>query len=340
MNEPVAIVDEDLKCVYSNSPKLLPVDESIAGFFTCDKTELLYNPNVKMAVINGCSYSVRVIPIDGELYLCEFFDLASVLGLAENTDFHGRFFPIIDIIERCTSEFWRGSSTLEDMLKDNNQDALKVTLDMKKHLVKLSSASKNLVEYMNLLKFTPRSVTPLNLPAFAKDVVDSCNAELLNSGRYVDFVCDEPYIFINAQQRHVVSVLVNVIQNALLYSTRDCVPQLTITTSNNTPSGEAIIRLVNNSALYVEGERRNYAWQRMGYGIPMVRRFAEFSGGSFELREENGIFTAIIELPIIPDKVFDQVGHQLSSGGFKHFDTGIPGILEIKMREIVNLFSE
>lgn len=334
--EPVAIVDKDLRCVYSNCPKLLPEDLSIAGVFRGDTTGLLTCPKAKIAVINGCSYSVKVIPIDEELYVCEFFDLPSIIELAENTDFHGRVFPIVDAVERSTSTLWRGLSTLEEML--DSPETLKIALDMKKQVVKLSSCSKNLIEYTNLLKFTPRNVNPLELVSFSKDIVNLCNTELSNSGRYVDFICYEPELYINAQQRHVMSALVNAIQNALMYSTRDCVPSLTLSRGNKSESGEAVIALVNNSSLYVEGESRNFSGQRMGCGIPMIKSFAELTGGTFELREENGIFTALIELPLVSEAVLRNMGHQLSSGGYVHYDTGIPGILELKMLEIVHLF--
>lgn len=342
MREPVAIVDKNLKCVYSNCPKLLPEDASIEGFFSCDKAEVLFNPKSKPAVINGCSYSVKVIPIDEELYVCEFFDLTSIFEFAENTDFHGRVFPMIDVVERSTSTLWRGLSALEEMLADdcpeNFNGAVKIALDMKKQVVKLSSCSKNIIEYTNLCKFTPRASNLIDLSSFAKDIVDRCNAELLNSGRCLEFICGETELYINSQQRHIMSALVNAIQNALLYSTRDCVPCLTLSRGNKSESGEAIIALVNNSSLYVEGESRNFTGQRMGYGIPIIKRFAEIYGGTFELREENGIFTAIIELPLVSEAELRNGGHQLASGGYVHFNTGIPEILRLKMLEVVHLF--
>ncbi|MDE6731513.1 MAG: ATP-binding protein [Oscillospiraceae bacterium] len=338
MSEPVAIVDKDLKCVYSNCPKLLPEDASIEGFFSCDKSELLYNPKAKPAVINGCCYSVKVIPIDEALYVCEFFDLSSIFELAENTDFHGRVFPMVDSIERSASTLWKGLSNLEEMLPGDSPDALKIALDMKKRVVELSSCSKNMIEYMNMFRFIPQAVSIIDLASFAKDIVNRCNTELSNSGRCVDFICEEPELYINAQQRHVMSALVNAIQNALMFSTRDCVPCLTLSRGNKSKSGEAIIVLMNNSSLYVEGESRNFVGQRMGYGIPIIKRFAELYGGTFELREENGIFTTLIELPLVPEAVLRNRVHQLSSGGYVHFDTGIPDILELKMLEITYRF--
>lgn len=336
MREPVAIVDKDLKCVYSNSPKLLPEGASIEGLFSYNKADVLYNPKAKPAVINGFSYSVKVIPIDEELFVCQFFDLSSIFELAENTDFIGRIFPMIDSVERSTATLWRGLSTLEDML--DNPDTMKIALDMKKRVVELRSCSKNMIEFTNLCKFSSFDVKLLDLVPFAKEIVYRCNTELSNVGRCVDFICEEQELYINAQQRYVMSALVNAIQNALLYSTRDCVPTLTLSRGDKTENGEAIIALVNNSSLYIEGENRNFTGQRMGYGIPIIKRFAEALDGSFELREENGIFTALIELPLVSEALVRNNGYQLSSSGYVHYSAGIPEILELKMLEVVHLF--
>lgn len=340
MREPVAIVDNELKCVYSNRPRLLPENASIEGVFCGDTKGLLYNPKAKMAVINGCSYSVRVTPIDEELFVCEFFDMSSVFELAENTEFYSKVFPMTDAVEFNTAALWRGLSTLEEKLLDDNPDALKIALDMKKRVVAISSCTKNISVYTKMLRFTPQDNEPINLAPLAKGVVERCNTALSNSGRCVDFVCEEDELYINAHQYYVVCALVNAIQNALMYSTRDCVPCLTLSKREDADGGKAMIALVNDSAFYINHDEPsvNFAGQRVGYGIPIIKRFAEISGGTFELREENGTFTALIEMPLVSEAVLRNRGHQLSSGGYKYYKTGIPDIVELKMLEIVGLF--
>lgn len=339
MREPVAIVDKDLKCVYSNRPKLLPENASIEGVFCGDTKGLLYDPKAKPAVIDGCSYSVRVTPIDEGLYVCEFFDSSSVFALAENTDLYSRIYPMTDVIERNVAELWRGFSTLEETLQGDNPDALKIAMDMKKRVVELNSCSKNISVYTRMLKFTPRGIEPINLAPLARSVAERCNTALSNLGRCVDFVCEENEIYINAHQYHVVCALVNAIQNALMYSTRDCVPCLTLSKREDADGGKAVIALVNNSSLYINSDEPsvNLAGQRVGYGIPIIKRFAELSGGTFELSEENGTFTALIELPLLSETVLRNMGHQLSSGGYEYYKTGIPDIVELKMLEIISL---
>lgn len=341
MKEPVAIVDKNLKCVYSNRPKLLPVDSSIKGVFSGNTDGLLSVPGAKMAMINGCFYSVRVTPIEEELYVCDFFDLSAIISLAGNTDIYNRIFPIVDAVEYNTSALWRGISTLKSKLENDERGGLECVADMEKRLVSLSSCSKNISEYMNMLNYTPRGDTAINLVSIAADIVKRCNTELSDMGRFVDYVCEEQELYINAKARHVLSALVNAIQNALIYSTRDCVPSLTITKHNQTE--EAIIKLVNNSSLYVErdsGEEPsiNFSGQRLGYGIPIIKRFAELAGGTFSLTEANGQFSAVIELPLVDEETLKSKTPTLSSGGYVYYQTDIPDIIGLKMREVIDLF--
>lgn len=341
--EPVAIVDKHLICVYSNRPRLLPADTSIAKVFSGDTAGLLSEPGAKMASINGCFYSVRITPIEEELYVCDFFDLSAIISLAGNTDIYNRIFPIVDAVEYNTAALWRGLSTLKSKLRDNECGCLECAADMEKRLVSLSSCSKNISEYMNMLNFTPRGVSAINLVPLAADIVKRCNTVLSDMGRTVDYICDEQELYINAQARHVLSALVNAIQNALVYSTRDCVPVLTLSKQNNTETGEAVIVLVNNSSLYIERESGeepsvNLSGQRLGYGIPIIKRFAELSGGTFELHEANGQFTAVIELPLVDEQTLKNKTPMLSSGGYVYYQTDIPDIIGLKMREVIDLF--
>lgn len=341
MKEPVAIVDKKFVCVYSNRPRLLPVDSSIESVFSGDTSELLSVPGSKMAVINGCFYSVRVTPIEEELYICDFFDLSAIISLAGNTDIYNRIFPIVDAVEYNTSAIWRGISTLKSKLQSDERGGLECVAEIEKRLVALSSCSKNISEYMNMLNYTPRGDTVINLVPLAADIVKRCNTILSDMGRCVDYVCEEQELFINAQTRHVLSALVNAIQNALVYSTRDCVPCLTITKQAQT--NEVIIKLVNNSSLYIErdsGEEPsvNLTGQRLGYGIPIIKRFAELAGGTFSLNETNGLFSAVIELPLADESTIKEKAPTLSSSGYVYYQTDIPDIIGLKMREVIDLF--
>lgn len=343
MKEPVAIVDKNLICFYSNRPRLLPVDSSLESFFNGDTSEILSVPGTKMAIINGCSYSVRITPIEEEFYICDFFDLSAIISLAGNTDIYNRIFPIVDAVKYNTAALWRGLSTLKSKLQGDDRGGLECVADMEKRLVSLSSCSENISEYMNMLNYTPRGDTSINIVSLAADIVKRCNTVLSDLGRFVDFVCEERELYINAQARHVLSALVNAIQNALVYSTRDCVPCLTISKQNRTESGEAIIKLVNNSSLYIERDSGEYpginlSGQRLGYGIPIIKRFAELAGGTFSLNELNGQFSAVIELPLVDENTLKSKKPMLSSGGYVYYQTDIPDIISLKMREVIDLF--
>ena len=344
VNEPVAIVDDKLTCVYSNRPKLFPINSSIVEVFRCDTSNLLTEPAARMAMLNGSFYSVRIIPIDGDLYVCDFFDVQALAALAGNTDFFDKIFPIIDCVEYNTAALWRGTSTLRSKLKSNEEDSgLDIIMDMEKRLNSLGSCSKNISEYVNMLKYVPRKNAVLNLVPLVADIVKRCNTILSESGRFVDYICEEKELFIKAEVRHVLCAVVNAIQNALVYSTRDCVPCLTITKLDRTNNGEALVRLVNNSSMFIDRERGdqpsvNLVGQRVGFGIPIIKRFAELAGGTFSLNELNGQYTTLIEVPLVGGDIERGSEARFSSGGYVYYQTDIPDIVELKMREVINLF--
>ena len=343
VNEPVAIVDDKLTCVYSNSPKLLPEGNSVGVFFQGSTSTLLTEPAPRMAVLNGVAYSVRITPIDNDLYVCDFLDAYALAAMASNTDVYNKIFPIIDCIEYNTALLWQGTSTLKDTIQSKKKSNLDIVLDMEKRLISLNSCSKNISEYINMLKYTPRKDVFLNLAPFAEDIVNRCNTVLSDSGRCVEYFCEEKELFIKAEKRHALCALVNAIQNALVYSTRDCVPCLTITKLNKTKNGEALIRLVNNSSIFIDRQRGdkpsvNFVGQRIGFGLPIIKRFAELAGGKFTLNEQDGQYTTLIELPLIGNDYPTSGEARLSSGGYDYYQTAIPDIVELKMREVINLF--
>lgn len=340
--ELVAIVDKELKCVYSNRPKILPESSSISHVFCGDTSGLLKAADTKPAMIGGCSYSVKITPLDDELYVCCFFDVPAVVRLAENTDIYSKLFPIVDVVEFNTSALWKDLAALRSKFLSDGQDEpgyYAIAADIEKRIAALNSSSKNISEYMHMYMHNEKRKDPINLVRITKDIVNRCNTFLSDIGRCVEFVSDEQEVYIHARNRYVLSAMVNAIQNALVYSTRDCVPCLTISKRD----GEAVITLVNNSALCVgEGGAENgfnFAGQRLGYGIPLIKRFAEMSGGTFELREENSTFTTLIELPLVDEEAMKLLPKQFSSGGYIYYETDIPDIVKLKMLEVIALYN-
>lgn len=342
LSNPAALMDNRFVCVYSNNPKLLPHNKSMIAVFQKIVVLPITKTHITMAMLNGCFYGVKIVPFDEGLNFCEFFDSVELLSLAENTDVYDKLLPVINGVEYNTAALWRGYSNLKSRLVDEDYEgAPGCAAEMEKYLVGLNSYTKNISEYLNMLFYTPKTRQTLNLAPIMMGIVGRCNTILAASNRYVDYICEESMILINAESRHVVVAVVNALQNALMYSTRDCIPYVTLFKPDIKDCGYAVLKILNNSAMYIEDKKGgetefNFRHQRPGYGIPIIKRFAELAGGSFSMREENGMISTEITLPLI-ESMNGNIG-VFNSSRYVYFKTDIPDILDLKMLEINELF--
>ena len=338
-SNPVIIMDNQFRCAYSNKPKLIPQESSMISTFQKTVVLPIDEVQITMAVIKGCFYSARLVPLDEDLCLCEFFDQSTILSLAENTNIYDKILPIVNDVEFNTAALWRGYSVLRSRLEaEENTDGIRCALDFEKYLTSLNSVTKNMSEYVNMMFYTPRANSVVELASLMKGVVERCNTILAASDRYIDLVCDPEEIYINAEARHVICAVVNAFQNALMYSPRDCVPKVTLFK----PQGNekcVQLKILNDNLMYVDqkhGEEpgKNFDHQRLGYGIPIIKRFTELVGGSFEFGEMDGRAQAVITIPIVNEPTIGV----FKSSQFVYYKTDIPDILELKMLEVNELF--
>ncbi len=107
--------------------------------------------------------------------------------------------------------------------------------------------------------------------------------------------------------------------------------------------GRRIEALIDPGSLYIYADSRrsvdvNFSYQRMGYGIPIIKRFVQVSGGWFDMTEENGRVTVTISLPAAHYGSGAELPLRKPSAA--QYDTGIPDFTEIMMREVVQFFGE
>lgn len=345
LSDPAAIMDNSFGCLYSNCPRLICPEKSMMSIFHKTLTLPIKKTHITMACIKGSFYSVRIMPFD-EFYVCEFFDQSTLLSLAENTNVYDKLMPIINGVEYNTAAIWRGYGNLCSRLKSEQHDEeLQCAVELERYLTSLNSVTKNISEYANMLFHTNLTdKLPINLKQLATEIVERCNTILLTSGRYIDIVCDQDEIYIKAEVRHTICALVNALQNALLYSPRECVPYFTIHNAAENDHKTVRIQILNDNIMYVDqkhGERFgvNFDHQRLGFGIPIIKRFAEMTGGSFSLEEDNGSVRLIIDLPAAANPYTEMGIGVVHSSKFIYYKTGIPDIIELKMSEVNELFA-
>lgn len=340
-SDPVAVMDKKFRCAYCNKPKLIPQESSMKSIFQKAVFLPLDEVHITMAVINGCFYSARIVPLDGELYICEFFDQNTILSMAENTDIYGKLLPIVNDVEYNTAALWRGCRILRSTLEaEKSYNGIRCALQFEKYLISMNSVIKNVSEYTNMLFYAPRTNAVVDLPPLIKVLVERCNTILTVSDRYIDYVCELDSIYINAETRHVICAVVNALQNALMYSPRDCIPCVTLFKPLNRED-RITLQIMNDNLMYVDqkhGEEpgKNFDHQRLGYGIPIIKRFAELCKGSFEFGENDGKVCTTVTLPTV--KLPTSEKGVLNGSEDVYYKTEIPDIVELKMLEVNELF--
>ena len=339
----VAIMDNKFRCAYSNRPKLIAQESSMKSIFQKIIVLPLDKIHVTMAVIKGKFYSVRIVPLDEELYFCEFLDKDAILSLAENTDVYQKILPIINGVEYNTAALWRGYHVLRSRLEsDQYEGGWRCALEFEKHLTSMNSVIKNVSEYVNMMFYTQSSNSVVDIASVMTGIVERCNTILTVSGRYIDLVCEPEEIYINAEVRHTVCAVVNALQNALMYSPRDCIPNVSLYKPPNN-NDCVILQIMNDNLMYIDHDSdeelgKNFDHQRLGYGIPIIKRFAELAGGSFELGEKDGKVCTLITLPWVKDPAAEKGIGVLKSSQYVYYKTDIPDIVDLKMLEVNELF--
>lgn len=338
LDNPAAVLDGSLKCVYSNRP-MLPVDTSFERFIQDDIEFPLTKTVQALFIMNGMTYCARISPLDGEMALCELFDADALLNMAENTELCEKIIPLFNAIEHNTARMWKTVFALRDRI-ENGDDVSGFVTKLYDRVSELSSVVKNAFEYSLML--TRSSPAIIDAVSLTDGIVSRCNTVLAECGRCIEFFCESDRLYVRADMRHAIAALANSLQNALLYSPRDCVPVLSLSRIAEGEKSFIYIQLVNDSVLFVDngfGEEPDvdFRFQRVGFGIPIIKRFAEETGGSFYLDNSGKSVKLGIMIPEADKSAVE--GLCVGEGGYTHYDTGIPDIVDVKMREVVNFFT-
>lgn len=338
LDNPAAVLDSSLNCIFSNCPDMLPAHFSLEKFIQDEILFPLTGVVRTMLVMDGITYCARMCSLDDELAVCELFNSSAVICLAENTDIRELITPLFNAVEHNTSRLWKTLFAMRDCIA-NNEDVSGFEMKFYDRISELSSVVKNVFEYS--LMFAHCSPTIIDAVSLTNGIVNRCNTILAKCGRCIRFVCECDRLFITADMRHTITALANSLQNALLFSPRDCVPVLSLVRITEDEESFVYLQLVNDSVLFVDKGFGNndidFKYQRVGFGIPIIKRFAEETGGSFFLDASRRTVKLGIKLPEADASAVR--GLRVEECGYTYYDTGIPDIVDVKMHEVVNFFT-
>lgn len=337
---PTALLCGDLICKYCNKENFLKKDAMLA----CYLLEIIPSPPKKqvnaLAMINGVYYSCRITPMWDEWLFCEFFTAQDVMGIAGHSDIHSYFSIALSQIQRNIAVLWRNISKLENSYHEKGMtEELEEIFGLKKNLTVMRSATLGVEAYMDMFnpQIEPRKV---DFYAILEAVINRCNSRLSSIDRCIELVPSNIGAFIYSTDQFVINAIVSVLQNALLYSKKDCVPIVSVRREQDLDKSFVVIRVLNDTELFInekagETVEMNFCSQRLGLGIPTLKRFAEISHGSFSMETKGGKVCVEIKLPeyILPNSsylTFEQCGYSF-------YDCGIPDYIDSMLTDVIEV---
>lgn len=335
---PVILFNKKWEIIFCNKRNFLAPDTTLQDL-TMGEEEKLKSHHSFFMTVNGRQYCSRV-SLHGDLYLCELFSSEDWFELADKTGIYEKLLPFINNFEHNIAVMCNSISNLNRKLESEERyDDMKQLADIQRSAMYLDAAGKNIFEYANMF-FPKNSAKKIDTYALVDGIINRCNIILEGCCRRIDFLAEKDDYFIRANQRHCITVLINALQNALLYSPIDSCPIVTLSKSVYNDAPCAVLRVSNKCVVRSDESGKepdlNFSCQRIGCGIPIIKRFTEESGGEFTMEEKNGIMTVTLKLPIIVSEKSGEI--VLEESEYAYYDTGIPDIVELKMFEVLSFF--
>lgn len=298
--------------------------------------------------INEQFYCLRLHPIknasgESEAYIGELMTSEAARSIMERTDGPSDILPLYNAVEMNSAAIWKHAASLRyEMVRTKDYTRLSEVLGIETAMSNLASVCENAFNYAEMMYRSQRE-SVIDVSELCENLARRCNAALAKCGRRIETLVEPGALYIYADSRRAVVALVNALQNALLYSPQESEPILTVCYREERGRKFVQIRVVNESSMFSSKDfsgnvEVNFSYQRLGYGIPIIKRFAQVSGGWFDMTEENGRVTVTISLPSAHRGTGPEL--QFRSPGAAQYDTGIPDFTELMMREVVQFFGE
>lgn len=330
---PTAIFNSQSKCVYSKN-NLIKLNSEARSIFKEDYFFEDLGFYTTIFVIKGIQYCAKIVRTDG-YYICGLFNSHHLGSMSRYTDFAERMISSIDVIQANSSRLWRIMKNLRE------QNITKPAADMEVSLLKINRVFQSILEYLNMVMRMPNPIM-IECLQFLKTIIERTNSLIAKCRRCIVFIHGDEPCYIGADRRHMIVALVNAIQNSLMYSTRECVPTITLSTVKENKKNYVVIKIVNDIAYYTEAQKPLYeddfSMNKFSCGVPTLKRFAEETEGEFTLEKVDDKAVTLLKIPEV--KCYEDNSLFFECDEYTYFETGIPDFLELKMGEIVELFSD
>lgn len=342
----VAGFDSAFRCVVGNS--LFAPGDYLMSFLKEPVPDPLHDMAEAPLYKDERFYCCRIMPVknsagESEAYICELISTDEARSICEKADIASELLPLFNTVEFNSASIWKSAGELRKSLMESGDYAdLALVMDVEKSMANIAAATKNAFEYSRMLQGS-QSQALIDAADLCRILGSSCNAALAKCGRRVEVLVAPDDLRIYADSRRAVVALVNAIQNALLYSPRDTEPVLAVYRKTDHGRSFVEIRITNENIMFTQKDFKdrvdiNFSFQRLGFGIPIIRKFSQSSGGVFSMTEEDGKVIVTLTLPAAPAEHGSVI--RLNSPSLTRYITETPDLMEVMMREVVQFFGE
>lgn len=291
-------------------------DENFFGkdfILTKNTTELVDLPlkkitNIRVNFRDKC-FSAMLTPVcDGvevECYLCQLFCLEQTMMLAGKADAHKRIQSTLGLFNNQLSRIISANGMLDKKINEKKlENEHELLLRQLYNCDKLYVELRNLVDFFDNVFDADTKTEVVELGELVFGICKSCNGILSRIDRYIDIYIDtQDKFYVTLSVNKFKTALLNVIQNALLYSPKKTDLTLKMWGENDT----AFISITNEGCGLLK--YLNYApeqqydnllsFERIGLGTVLVKQNLSTIGGDIIYSEqENNSTTALLKLPL------------------------------------------
>jgi hypothetical protein len=294
-----ALVDEDMTVVLSNNVDLLPIRKNLAG--ALGKNVAMLSEKVTCRINLGeDNYSAAISPVvykkkgeESRGYVLDLFTMENITALLRASE--EKVDQVLQAVTQGINQIINISTFFESsVMVDSPLSAADKTqhIDLIDSLLyascRLLTQSQNITAMFTEIPQDSNIRIGELLDVIAKECKDS----LETVGRKLVYGKAESNCLVRMSERRFTLMMMNLMQNALLYSPVRSTVSVDLTYEQNF----AVIEVAN----FVEPEKQVFSRysDRAGLGLMVVRGSAEQARGSFSAVKKDEFFVARLRLPI------------------------------------------
>lgn len=343
-----ALFDKMLYCIESFGQTFIAdgdclIEHSI-DFITCP----LLKPCSTKLMLRGECVCAFIEPIYSEeknilLYFVEFIDTKRAFEIMTQTDMVLKLNPIYGLIRSYYSALQTSVDAIEKRVDTQNDSELSNAIfKIKQSVSYIGSLTNNAFEYISIASNKP-SFKRLNVVSFCEMLVTRCNAVLAKCNRYINFYSEALELFVLFDARHALSALLNIMQNALIYSPRDSSPSIIIRRKAVGSCSYVEVRVLNETNTFQDDDFENikntrFSYQRVGFGNRIIEGFVNECGGELEVVQQDGKYILTMTFPEVVGT--DTPFIHFEAPAENDFDNTISKMVEMKILNVVEIIKK